>query len=373
MHWWTGLNLRVPLGCTLITLGVLGCEPPTEPGCDGAVFVKTVGDDAVSVPAGVRRFDRFGMNVEVWYPAVPGSAEGRTPYQYDLRHYLAPEERIKVSDEQNPWQLCNCYEDLPMDTKRGPYPVVVFIHGTAGYAAQSAQITAYWATQGFVVIAMDHPGIYLTDLLALNMAPRQTEDVRELLAELRAFRGGFADLEGSLDLDRMAIAGHSAGGSALIDLGDEPGVQMLIPMAAGGTLATDAFSLVMGAVDDQVVAYSEAREGYNETPGEKLLLGLKNAGHLAFSDLCAMGRERGGLIAILQETGVSLPEAAGDLIIRLGTDGCDESQMTPERGWQITNAVSGSHLRARLQCRGQGMSAQEISDTFASDVEVSAP
>ena len=136
---------------------------------------------------------------------------------------------------------------------------------------------------------------------------------------------------------------------------------MLIPMAAGGTLASDAFSLVMGAVDDQVVAYSEAQEGYAQTPGDKLLLGLKNAGHLAFSDLCAMGRERGGLIAILQETGVSLPEAAGDLIVRLGTDGCAESQMTPERGWQIINAVSGSHLRARLQCRGQGMSAQEIS------------
>jgi hypothetical protein len=251
--------------------------------------------------------------------------------------------------------------------------VVVFIHGTAGYAAQSAQITAYWATQGFVVIAMDHPGIYLTDLLALNMAPRQTEDARELLAELRAFQGGFADLKGVVDLDRIAIAGHSAGGAALVELGDEPGVQMLMPMAAGGTLASDAFTLVMGAVVDQVVAYSEAQEGYAQTPGDKLLLGLRNAGHLAFSDLCAMGRERGGLIAILQETGVSLPEAAGDLIVRLGTDGCAESQMTPERGWQIINAVSGSHLRARLQCRGEGMTVQEISNEFASDVEVSAP
>ena len=367
------MSPRVLIAWAVLSLCVLGCEPPTQEGCDDAVFIKGTGDDAVSVPAGVRRFDRFGMNVEVWYPAVPGSAEGKTPYQYDLRHYLAPEERIKVSDEQNPWQVCNCYEDLPMDTKRGPYPVVVFIHGTAGYAAQSAQITAYWATQGFVVIAMDHPGIYLTDLLALNMAPRQTDDTRELLAELRNFQGGFADLEGIVDLDRIAIAGHSAGGAALAELGDEPGVQMLIPMAAAGTMASDAFSLVMGAVDDQVVAYSEAQEGYAQTPGDKMLLGLKNAGHLAFSDLCAMGRERGGLIAILQETGVSLPEAAGDLIIRLGTDGCAESQMTPERGWQIINAVSGSHLRARLQCRGQGMTVQEISNEFASDVEVSAP
>ena len=141
---------------------------------------------------------------------------------YDLRRYLPPDEAAKVSDAQNPWQPCPCYDGLPLDTRRGPYPVIVFIHGTAGYAAQSAQLTAYWASQGFVVIAMDHPGIYLTDLLALNMAPRQADDVRELLADLRAFRGGFAELEGAVDLgasrSRVTARGYASG-----ELGDEQG------------------------------------------------------------------------------------------------------------------------------------------------------
>ena len=359
------------MGCSW--LAVMGCEPPVEVGCDGAEFVIAQGAESVVVPVGVRRFDRFGLNVEIWYPAEPGSAEGKPPMRYDLRQYLEPQERLKISDEQNPWQDCNCYEGLAMDTKRGPYPVVIFIHGTAGYAAQSAQLTAYWASQGFVVIAMDHPGIYLTDLLALNMAPRQAEDARELLAELRAFQGGFADLEGAVDLNRIAIAGHSAGGYALSELGDEAGVQMLIPMAAGGTTASDAYSLVMGALDDQVVVYGQAEDGYADTPGDKMLLGLTNAGHLAFSDLCAIGRERGGLIAVLDETGVTLPEAAGDLVLELGTDGCAETQMTPERGWEIINAVSGSLLRAKLQCRGAAMTADQIVVEFGADVVASEP
>jgi hypothetical protein len=367
------LRLRQLGVLSALSWAALGCQPPVEAGCEGAEFVALEGEGAVAVPAGVRRFDRFGMNVEIWYPGVPGSEAGKDPHVYDLRRYLPPEEAAKVSDAQNPWQPCPCYDGLPLDTRRGPYPVIVFIHGTAGYAAQSAQLTAYWASQGFVVIAMDHPGIYLTDLLALNMAPRQADDVRELLADLRAFRGGFAELEGAVDLQRIAITGHSAGGYASGELGDEQGVQLLMPMAAGGTSAAGPMSLILGAVDDQVVPYADAESGYEQTPGEKLLVGLNNAGHLAFSDLCAMGSDQGGLVVILQETGISIPDAAGDLVERLGTDGCAEGQMSPERGWAITQAVTGSYLSARLQCRGEEMSAEAIAAAFGDDVTVRAP
>jgi len=360
--------------CGLAT-ALLACQPPTEEGCDGAQFLTLEQPDSVVVPVGARRFKRFGLNVEIWYPAEPGSAEGKTPKRYDLREYLEPEERSKISDQENPWQACPCYDDLPLDRTRGPYPVIVFIHGTAAFSHQSAQTTAHWASQGFVVIAMDHSGIFLRDMLALNISPRQADDVREMLAELRSFSAGFADLTGVVDLDRIAIAGHSAGGFALAELGDEAGVQMLIPMAAGGTdgPATGVFSLVMAAVDDQVVEWRQAEEGYAQTPGEKMLLGLTNAGHLAYSDICAIGRERGGLIALLQESGITLPEGADEMFLRLGTDGCAAEQMSPERGWAIINEVTTSHLQERLQCRGQALTADQIRATYGDDVVVTAP
>ena len=60
------------------------------------------------------------MNVEIWYPGVPGSEAGKDPHIYDLRRYLPPNEAAKVSDAQNPWQPCPCYDGLPLDTRRGP-------------------------------------------------------------------------------------------------------------------------------------------------------------------------------------------------------------------------------------------------------------
>jgi len=354
---------------------LLACQPPTEEGCEGARFLTSGQADSVLAPVGARRFVRFGLNVEIWYPAEPGSAEGKTAKRYDLRDYLPAEERSKISDAQNAWQECPCFDDLPIDAERGPYPVILFIHGTAAFSHQSAQITAHWASQGFVVIAMDHSGIFLTDMLAMNIAPRQADDARELLAELRAFERGFADLKGLIDLDRIAIAGHSAGGFALAELGDEAGVEMLMPMTAAGTAgpAAKVFSLIMAAVDDQVVAWSQAEEGYAQTPGEKMLLGLNNAGHLAYSDICAIGRARGGLIALLQETGVTLPAGADETLMRLGTDGCALDQMTPQRGWTIINDLSTSHLKARLQCRGQGRTAAQMRATYGDEVTLNAP
>ena len=73
-------------------------------------------------------------------------------------------------------------------------------------------------------------------------------------------------------------------------------------MAASGTSAAGPMSLILGAVDDQVVPYADAESGYEQTPGEKLWW-LNNAGHLAFSDLCAMGSDQGGLVVILQGRG----------------------------------------------------------------------
>ena len=47
--------------------------------------------------------------------------------------------------------------------------------------------------------------------------------------------------------------------------------------------------------------------------------------------------------------------------------------MSPERGWAITQAVTGSYLSARLQCRGEEMSAEAIASSFGDDVTVRAP
>ena len=49
---------------------------------------------------------------------------------------------------------------------------------------------------------------------------------------------------------------------------------------------------------------------------------IDDAGHLAPSDLCAIGASGGGVIAIAIEAGLPVPEN----LVRRGTDGCQ-----PER------------------------------------------
>ena len=89
---------------------------------------------------------------------------------YDLREHLPKSEQGKISDSKNPWQACSCYRDLPIDEGHGPYPVLVFVHGTAGFRTQSLSQLTHLASRGFVVLAADHPGLMLADILAKSEA-----------------------------------------------------------------------------------------------------------------------------------------------------------------------------------------------------------
>ena len=76
-------------------------------------------------------------------------------------------------------------------------------------------------------------------------------------------------------------------------------------------------------------------------------MGIANAGHLVFSDLCALGAEDGGRLEIAQDAGVSNANSASFLWV-----GCDEGQIDPVLGTAITAHVTTVVLESELQCRG---------------------
>ena len=211
----------------------------TVAGCSGQSLLALPSDPSARGPwpVGARTVTLAGLTVEVWYPATPGSDAGQMPAVYDIREHLPAADAAKIPDADNPWQSCDCVRALPLDDGHGPYPLVLFVHGTAAFRTQSLTFMTHWASRGFVVVAADHPGIQLKDVLAsplgLPGASDQAGDANKILDALAAPSGDIAFLAGHLDGARIAASGHSAGGGAIAGLGGRAAV--LIPMASMGT------------------------------------------------------------------------------------------------------------------------------------------
>jgi predicted dienelactone hydrolase len=220
------------------------------------------------------------------------------------------------------------------------HPVMVFSHGSGGIRYQSIFLTEYLASRGWIVVAPDHP--YSTtfdedDSRLGEVALRRPIDVADTfdwLAGVAAGPGGPHD--GCVDPDAgYAVSGHSFGGyttlavagaeldadasaaycashdewlcsqfaaaaaadgETVIDRGD-PRVWAAVAMAPCGYEAllggladiTAPTMLLGGELDDECPMDTQVTplyDGLVETP--RMLGELQGAGHLTFSDGCAM-------------------------------------------------------------------------------------
>lgn len=343
--------------------------PEEVAGCDGAKLL-SLPPYAERGPwdVGARTLTIAGLVTEVWYPAPPGSAAGKEPWVYDLRDALPETEREKIPHDHAPVLPCECVRDLPLDTAHGPYPVVVFVHGTAAFRMQSLSQMTHWASRGFVVVASDHPLLKLADVLAGQFGADLPGDVGKVLDALAAQSGDLTFLAGRLALDRIGLAGHSAGGGGIKTLSSRPGVRAILPMAAGGVEPGDVATVVFGGLEDGIVPFSQQQKGYDQSAAPKRLVGLAKAGHLAFSDICAIAREEGGLLELALAYGVTVPQP--ELFAVLATDGCKPGQLTPEEARPALNDATAAALEEALRCDAAAAAAlSTLRDRHAS-VEV---
>lgn len=329
-----GGAITTPAGCEAMSL----LENPTDTGAVGPF------------PVGAKTIVIEGLTVEVLYPAKVGSGAGKSKKQFDIRDHLPVSEQGKITDARAPLQTCECYDELPFDTDHGPYPAVVFVHGTAGFRTQSLELTQHWASRGFVVVAADHPGLNLRDLLGSvcgldSVAQNLGRDIAALVTAIREPVGDLAFLAGHLDGTRIGMVGHSAGGGAIERQGDV--AQILVPMAAGGVEAGSALkhTLVLGAKEDAIVDSANQESGYASSPSAKRLALISPAGHLTFSSLCAIENADGeGLIELGQSAdvcGLSLGAALFD---------CKDTYIAPSRGFEITRDLTAAALEETLHC-----------------------
>jgi len=334
-------------------------------GCDGATYLGTSTDPAVAGPwdVGVRTVQIGRLTVEVWYPAAPGSAAGQEPARYDIREALG-EQRDAIPDDDNPWQACDCVRELPLDDERGPYPVVVFVHGTAAFRHQSVTHAVHWASRGFVVVAADHPGLMLGDFLA-QLCPGDSSGAQDLggdldamLAALASPAGDLSFLAGRIDTTRVGVAGHSAGGGAAAAASTKPGVKVVIPLASNGT--SQVASLYMGGLSDTIAQFSGTTTAWDGSAAPKYLVGIENTGHLFCSDLCDTRNTQGqNLLEIADEH-----QLCGAQFASLLFD-CEPSYLAGDTGRAIVNWATSNVLERTLQCRTDLPALDVLQATFA--------
>jgi len=295
------------------------------------------------------------LTADILYPATIGSSVGLPVAEVDIRYALPESQRHLVTDEARPDQSCeSCAYDLPLDQAHGPYPLVLFVHGTASWRMQSLSLMEHWASRGYVVAAADHPGLFLADMLG-SLCGEGNSGSQDLEADLNALLDAFFQSDPALafvspwvDLDRIAVLGHSAGASAAAGAASRQGVRVIGSLAGNRSVSdsgTVAASLFMGGMADSVVSFSQTEDAYESSQGAKQLLGIADAGHLVFSDICHITNDaEQNLIEIATEAGVCGTQFASFLF------DCAEGALPVESGKQLVRAATTWVLEKELHC-----------------------
>jgi predicted dienelactone hydrolase len=361
-------------------------------GCGSTKLYKTSDDLTVAGPwpVGVKTamltLSGVSMPVEIWYPATLGSDSGKSKVSYDLRSWLPKGQAKLIPDAANAPVTCDCYRDLPLDTTHGPYPAVIFVHGTGSFRVANMSTMTAWASRGFVAVAADHPGLFLTDFLASGACQgggsgstqaAGTLDETNIDAEVTALTnksGDFAFLGSSVDMSRIGIGGHSQGAEGAANAASRPGVpnvQVDMPLADfGGTVPRGSSlqsALFIGGINDSVVAYSSDTSAYSSTSAKaKRVIGITGGDHLDVTDLCtetnAMGKTGIQVADQYNVCGAGAPSTALSLLNSLAKCG---NVMPTTAGPNIVAYATSAALEETLHCINRDAAFSALKTKFS--------
>lgn len=309
--------------------------------------------------------------MEIYYPAIVGSEKSAPFYSYSPSKHLPLVEQKKIPACVGPppvkptcceakQYMDHMWVGLPFDTTHGPYPVIIFIHGTSAFREYFSHIVEHWCSRGFVVVSADYPGITLYDeimrLEGHKVPPTdQAGDTVKILYELTSMKHpDLQFLKGFINITNLGITGHSAGGGASGSLSKKY-AQVVVPMAGGGTdsrVGTYS-SLIIGGEEDSIVG-GDQTAGYNRSPKPKRHLGIAHAGHETYCDLCWMAPKQGGMSGIGRSCGVTgsvIMEPLADQGCRFArTDPKAKDMDEPEVVWPLVRFATAGVFEETLLC-----------------------
>ncbi len=196
----------------------------------------------------------------------------------------------------------------------GPFPIVVYSHGSSGKPLYQTFLTEHLASHGFIVVAPSHPGNTSDDCFPcgpdsiLPSARERPADVTFVLDRVLSMREDPASLLGSsVDPERTAIVGHSFGGWTAIYVAADGRFDAAVAQAPGQPdVLLDRASkitapvMIIGAGKDEIVSPDGVRRLYEALTAAvaREYVSLPEGHHLSFVDRClgctdALTEERG--------------------------------------------------------------------------------
>jgi predicted dienelactone hydrolase len=245
--------------------------------------------------------------------------------------------------------------DAPPPSSHGPFPLVVFSHGSGGIRFQSWFLTEALASHGFFVVAPDHKGNTALDGLFGTSDPfdvvarNRPLDVSRVIDVMSRF-------EDVVDGSRIAVVGHSFGGFTALaaatgwqDVPPDPRVDAIVPISAPtGSFRNEQLRsidvptlLLSGTSDITVELDPNTTRAWDrlDVKGSRRI-DVRKAGHSSFTNVC-------DLYEVLADAG--LPPELLEFLVSQVQEGCAPELIPIEEAQRLTILYTVAFLRWHLE------------------------
>ena len=116
-------------------------------------------------------------------------------------------------------------------TRGNPSPLVIFSHEFGGSNRAYVGLSSYWASNGYVVVRPSHVDRGGIDAQTDVELGARANDIKSVIEGLDSLEQRYPELQGQIDRNKIAVAGHGLGGQTALLMAGDPRIKAIVAMA----------------------------------------------------------------------------------------------------------------------------------------------